>query len=194
MTVMRSPLTTVALGVCCATLGWLVYSEVTTPIQIPPLAEPAAIDPGPVQQKRLPNLPPISAFKEIVARPLFVKGRRPAKVVRPVKVTKPHKINIMLTGIIIGESQKIAHLKEFKNSRVQALQEGDMISDWRVEAILEDRVILKSGQQTESLLLRVAKPAANATKRTVIPPRLSPAPNTSRRTGRDRRKEGGLLR
>jgi len=193
MTVSRSPMTTVALGVCCAALGWLVYSEATIPVRLPPLAAPAGVDPEQARAKPEPVMPPIRAFTEMVARPLFIEGRRPTKAEQPVRLTKPVEINIMLTGIIIGDAEKIAHLKEYRKTRVHALHEGDTISQWRVETILEDRVIIRAGQRTESLFLNAAQPAATAAKRAKIPPLLPPPRNVPRSGGQDRREEGRTL-
>lgn len=156
----RSSFITVALAILCLALGWLIYEETKRPSQMTNIDVPAvstAFNGDP--EKNAPKnmavvLPSVDAFQEITSRPLFNVSRRPIVVDEPVPAVKQAELNVMLSGIVIDHSQKIAHLRSTTDKRVQALSVGDRIGDWRIEAIEPDRVLLRSGNKVETLYMQ----------------------------------------
>lgn len=99
-------------------------------------------------------LPPIDAFGETVSRPLFNVSRRPIVVDAPVPAVKQTELKVMLSGIVIGHAQQIAHIRSETDQQTRALSVGDKIDDWQVESILPDRVVLRSGARVETLFMQ----------------------------------------
>lgn len=194
----KSPIITTSLAVLCLGLGWTVYADYHRPVPLKPVVGQAASGPILKGQDRVGSkrtaiaLPPIEAFGEIVARPLFNVSRRPIVVEEPIVPEKTSELKVMLSGIVIGHSQQIAHLRSETDKRTRALSVGDKIDNWRIESILPDRVVLRSGGRVETLLMQ--KPGAqnagrsqrNAAGRERSPRRAVKRPK--RRTGRNYRR------
>ena len=64
----------------------------------------------------------------------------------------------MLSGIVIGQTQQIAHLRSAADKQTLALSVGDKIGDWQIQSIFPDRVVLRSGGRVETLYMQ--KPGA----------------------------------
>lgn len=162
---MRSSIVTIALIALCAWLGWSAYEETKRPlpgIDSQGRATGAEIARGAVKSERKRKsiiFPPLETLGEIVARPLFNVSRRPIAVEKTVPVVKPADLNVMLSGIVIGEARQIAHLRSPTDKRTLALSVGDKIGDWRIQSIFPDRVVLQAGSRVETLFMQ--KPGAN---------------------------------
>jgi hypothetical protein len=166
----RSSVITISLTALCLGLGWSVYEEIKRPDPSSLIAARSAAIPkiqtnGKAGTGRTTIvLPPIEAFGETVSRPLFNISRRPIVVEEPTTVAKPTELKVMLSGIVIGHTQQIAHLRSEADKQTRALSVGDKIDDWRIESILPDRVVLRSGARVETLFMQ--KPGAESVGRT----------------------------
>jgi hypothetical protein len=180
---MKSSIITVTLIALCAGLGWTAYEQAQRPL---PLIDGRVRDAGAEtgmgqgkseQEKTAIILPPLDAFGDIVSRPLFNVSRRPIAVEKTVPDAKPAELNLMLSGIVIGQTGQIAHLRSAADKQTQALGVGDKIGDWQIQSIFPDRVVLQSGGRVETLFMQ--KPGAG--NRASTPSRAAPGKPFSRR-------------
>lgn len=125
-------------------------------------------------------LPELEAFSETLERPLFNTDRRPVVPdAKDVSVVPAPRLSVLLSGIVITEGGRFAHLRSETDARVRVLSEGDALDNWRVESILPDRVVLRAGDRRHELILKdkqkppkKAKPnRRGARKRTSLPER-----------------------
>ena len=184
---MKSSIVTVTLIALCSWLGWTAYEETKRPV---PLADSRgwAVGTKTAQgqgksepQKTTVIFPPLETFGEIVSRPLFNVSRRPIAVEKIGPDVKPTELNVMLSGIVIGQTRQIAHLRSATDKQTLALSVGDKIGDWHILSIFPDHVVLRSGGRVETLFMQ--KRGAVATK-----------PTSRRATTRSRRKARQNLR
>ena len=187
---MKSSIVTVTLIALCSWLRWTAYEETKQPV---PLADTTdsrgwAVGTKTAQgqgksepQKTTVIFPPLETFGEIVSRPLFNVSRRPIAVEKIVPDAKPTELNVMLSGIVIGQARQIAHLRSATDKQTLALSVGDKIGDWHILSIFPDHVVLRSGGRVETLFMQ--KPGAVVAK-----------PTSRRATTRSRRKARRNLR
>lgn len=94
-------------------------------------------------------------FADLVERPLFFQGRRVPVQAEAAKADKP--LDTVLHGVVTGPSGTFALLKE-KDGKYHRLREKEMLHNWRLSAILQDRVRLERGVEKAELLLQKPKP------------------------------------
>lgn len=97
-----------------------------------------------------------AAESDTVERPLFVPSRRPpppAPVAPPVRVAKDQ---FQLQGTIVVKGLDIALLKEKQSGKVVRVEKGALVSDMTLAEVYPDRVVLRAGEDSETLLLTVA--------------------------------------
>lgn len=103
-----------------------------------------------------------AAESETVGRPLFVPSRRPpppAPVAPPVRVAKDQ---FQLQGTIVVKGLDIALLREKQSGKVVRVEKGAPVSDMNLAEVYPDRVVLRAGEDSETLMLSVATgPASN---------------------------------
>ncbi len=95
---------------------------------------------------------------ETLARPLFVPARRPA----PAATAGPGSIKrgqYVLQGTTIVGSVRIAFLKEVTTGTVHRVEKGGQIEGMTLEEVAPEKVVLRAGDDSESLPLLVAKGA-----------------------------------
>lgn len=180
---MKSSVVTVILTALCAWLGWTAYDETKRPVpttdrngravgantaQNPDNSEP---------EKMTIVFPSLEALGDMVSRPLFNVSRRPIAVEKTISDEKPAVLNLMLSGIVIGQARQIAHLRSAFDRQTLALSVGDKIGDWQIQSIFPDRVVLRSGGRIETLFMQ--KPGAKNTATGV--PGAAGAKRSSRR-------------
>lgn len=91
------------------------------------------------------ELPPLSAFRATIERPLFVRGRRQPETVITPKGTKPSSPPasapaLSVTGIVIAGERRFAWVHIKGTPEAQALTEGGRVAGWVVSAIHDDIV------------------------------------------------------
>ena len=124
----RAPVSTLCLLALCAVSGYAAWGALQPPARMADAAPPVSHDrPAPAQtHSQAFAMPSIEAFSEIVERPLFSSTRRPvATPVASAPNAKP--LNLFLTGIVIDDNERIAHLRKDQEVRVRALRVGDAI-------------------------------------------------------------------
>ena len=124
-------------------------------------APPAPVAPKPVEPALLPDYAiegGLAANSETVNRTLFNATRRPAAVL--VGEGGPHAIKpgqFLLTGTAVSGSQNVAFLKEVAGGKSHAVHEGEKINGMLVASVSADRVKLTLGDDSEELVLKVAR-------------------------------------
>ncbi|MDS4019178.1 MAG: hypothetical protein RKR03_01495 [Candidatus Competibacter sp.] len=108
------------------------------------------------------QLPPLDQYGEIVAHPLFVAARQPEppppEEAAPEKPTAGPEQKPVLIGIMIAPESTVALLRpEEPNAKVARVKPGESVGDWRLEAILPNRVVLRKGQTIQELALERPK-------------------------------------
>ncbi len=151
-------------------VGWEIdwgRQVVRVPFASPPL------DPKPVTPQLLPEYAiegGLVANGETVSRTLFNATRRPAPALAgeggPYSL-KPGQF--LLLGTALGGEHNMAFLKEVAGGKSRTVREGDKINGMLVAAVTAERVKLTLGDESEELVLKVAK----GPKTTLAPP---PAP------------------
>ena len=157
---MKSSLLSLALIGLCSWLGWTAYEETKRPIpsvasrELPAKSGAPEGQRTPINQKPSIIFPSLETLDEIVSRPLFNISRRPVIVEKITPVIAPTDLNVMLSGIVIGETRQIAHLRSLTDKQTLALSVGDKIGSWEIESIFPDHVVLRSGGRVETLFMQ----------------------------------------
>ena len=100
------------------------------------------------------------AGNETVERPLFVPSRRPS----PPAVAGPGSIKrglFVLQGTTIVGSLRIALLKEISSGIIHRVEMGGKVLGMTLAEVAPEQVVLQSGDDSEKLLLVVAKGAGS---------------------------------
>lgn len=131
-----------------------------------------SISPENSQDYKADKLPEIELTKQaedsyvdLVARPLFIKGRRPVDEPRPeaeqAAAAKSESFDWQLIGVY-GTKNTVSALFSRSKSKVakdnyRKITTGDEIDGWKLTEINKDRVMLKQGNNEKELLLRKPK-------------------------------------
>ncbi|MBS1223160.1 MAG: pilus assembly protein PilZ [Proteobacteria bacterium] len=157
------------------TLGGLAALSLVWQIGNPP--QPPMIRPLPPPE--LPAVAPLERFQlsppdwygEMTARPLFIADRRPEPPppddAAPEKPPAGPEQKFMLFGVMIAPGTQAALLRaQEPNAKTARIKLGEMIGEWRLDAVFPDRVVLRKGRETQDLpLTRPRKPAKPRAKR-----------------------------
>lgn len=121
------------------------------------------------------------SFADLVARPLFIKGRRP--VDEPSQEEAPafgavNAFDWQLNGVYTTKKGLSALFSRSKTKvskdNYRKLRMGDDLDGWKLTEIQKDKVILKQGAQQKELLLRKPKSKELSNKTTM--PNIPNAP------------------
>jgi hypothetical protein len=123
------------------------------------------------------GLAPPGQYSEVAVRPLFIAERRPEPPPPPDE-TPPEKPPVgpeqkfMLFGVMIMPGTQAALLRpEAPNARTTRVRVGEMIGEWRLDAVWPDRVVLRKGETIQDLpLTRPRKSGKPRAKRADAPP------------------------
>lgn len=107
---------------------------------------------------------PEESYVDLVARPLFIKGRRAVEEPTPeaeLAAAKSENFDWQLVGVY-GTNKSISALFSRSKSKVakdntRKLTVGDDLDGWKLTVINKDHVLLKQGSNDKELLLRKAK-------------------------------------
>jgi hypothetical protein len=117
---------------------------------------PAEPPVAPVSSPRPVDHDPLSAFDEMVRRPLFTASRSPFVPTQstPNLAGPP---DIRLTGVAIDASKKRALLRSSQQPQGRWVEQGQSIDGWQLQSVRDDAVIITSGQQMHELRLYPAQ-------------------------------------
>jgi hypothetical protein len=128
--------------------------------RLPTRSLPAAAPVGPKLLPQLVASAPEQAWPETATRPIFVPGRRPAPALNAPNAMR--KGQFILQGTTIVGPLSIAMLKETSTGRLYRLEKGRDLQGMTLAEVAPDRVTLRAGEDSETLLLMVTKAAAAA--------------------------------
>jgi hypothetical protein len=119
------------------------------------------------------TLPPFAlgeldvAFKESGERPLFTPSRRPPLPTQAAAAPQMKRGQFKLAGTVVNAGMSVAYLVEIAGNRTHRVNQGSEVLGQPglvVDSVEPNRVVLKLGDETETLELRTApsppKPAA----------------------------------
>jgi hypothetical protein len=145
----------------CAWLAVIVGYQLATSFPLAPTGT-AAPTGAPLlelaERPAPPRLPAADAVEQITARPLFSESRRPyAPPAVPIEeaAAEPSQPSspLELAGTFLTETDQAALLVVSGGSPAW-LRKGQLIEGWKIEAIEQDRVQLRRGEQQLVLKLR----------------------------------------
>lgn len=179
------------LAYACIGLGLIIAGEwlYASYMQYRLLTSITSAKPQDYKTDELPEIKltkqPEESYVDLVARPLFIKGRKPVEEPRPeaeqAAAAKSESFDWQLTGVY-GTKETVSALFSRSKSKVakdnnRKITLGEDIDGWKLIEINRDRAVLKQGSNEKELLLRKPKlktplPGANGT----IPAAPAPAP------------------
>lgn len=123
------------------------------------------------------GLPPLEqTYTEVLARPLFVPGRRPPPPPPPVVPPKPamRKGQFMLVGVILTKDKNVALLREIATGKVSRVERGKEINGILVASMEKERVVLKQWDDQEELVLKFQPMPKMLPTAQAMPPPMAP--------------------
>ena len=156
------------LVLCVALVGVTAY-ELVRPYRLPATAPVEQNDPPATTDEATPTtaegatdgaIPPLSAFSEIIERPLFITNRKP--FVQPASTPKrsapkpdtPEQV--LLSAIVITDEQRLALVYTDRDKKLQQLRQGEEFKGWTLTELRTSGIFLKKGQRTRYVQLAVA--------------------------------------
>lgn len=180
-------LVSVGIGLCLVIAGEWLYARY---MREHLLTSISSEKPQEYKADQLPDIEltrqPEDNYVDLVARPLFIKGRR--SVDEPVRetgqaATKTETFDWQLTGVY-STKKTVSALFSRAKSKVakdnhRKITVGEDLDGWKLIEINKDRALLKQGSKEKELLLRKPKlkvPLPGANGATPATP-VSPVPN-----------------
>lgn len=112
-----------------------------TPQESPPLEVRANFPAVPVTEK-----PDVSAFAEVISRPLFAQSRRPQPPdAGPSVESVPQDLNFDLVGVVLSPDGHSALLRPKGTGEMLRVVEGQTVAGWQVRSIKANQIVLGRG-------------------------------------------------
>lgn len=157
-------------AICAALVVVLIAEWITAKITLDRLLD--SINPSPSQPYQIDEVPTIELkgkpeefYSDLVSRPLFIKGRRPASESRTDQanaVSGPDMFDWQLIGVYTAHNTLSALFSRAKipvpKDNFRKLKIDDDLDGWKLTEIHTDKVILMLGDESKELLLRKPKP------------------------------------
>ena len=156
-------LVTLLLTLLCCGLSVAIYfaaRKPMTPASVA-VAAPTATAPAPTPDSGpVFAMPPLSAYADVLARPLFSETRRRPAIIS-VRDDKP--ADFTLVGIVISPTERHALLSHGTPAQLEHVVEGQSVDGWTVTAIEPSRVVLAQGGREAEIFTgkKPPQPAAN---------------------------------
>lgn len=99
------------------------------------------------------SMPSLSAFSELVERPLFSRSRRPSASMGALALSAEEGPALVLNGIIVTGKDKIALLAAPTSERMTPLREGEALAGWTLVSVHPDRVAIRSGSKEQEIFI-----------------------------------------
>jgi hypothetical protein len=178
-------LLSVSVGLCLIIVGEWLYASYMKHRLLTSISSAKLQD---FKADELPEIGPAKqpeeSYVDLVARPLFIKGRRSVDEPRPETEqanAKSEDFDWQLNGVY-GAKGTVSALFSRSKSKVakdnfRKITVGGEIDGWKLVEINKDRAVLKQGNKEKELLLR--KPKSKELPRQankVAPPKPAPAP------------------
>lgn len=156
--------------IAVAVLELIIIVGAMGPFPLNQMTKPGAVTVAPLTVAALPELKisELSAFGEMIARPLFVAARRlsPAAQASAQPSFPPGEGVFLghyrLNGIVFAPKLSIAFVTDLNTKKNLAIREGEKLGEWTLTGIAKERITLKRGQAEESFALPRAPQARPA--------------------------------
>ena len=120
---------------------------------------------------------PEQAYPESVERPLFVPSRRPAPAAPPPAAAPAMaKGTLTLQGVTIAGGNRIAMLREKQSGRIHRIEQGKQVNGMSVATIESDHVVLRLGDESETVPMLVSRAGGASGTPGAAPPPPAPPP------------------
>lgn len=151
-------------GLAAATVLW----RLAHPPRLPALAAAGSMPQLPLPTPPPPfQLPPQEHYSDIVAYPVFIATRLPeppsedaSSVEKPPSGPEPTPV---LLGVMIMPQVTVALLRPVQpGAKTMRVRVGEMVGEWRLDAVFPHRVVLSKGPAKQELALTRPKPPAGS--------------------------------
>jgi hypothetical protein len=187
----------IAIGLCLVIAAEWLYASYSRQQLLTSIGE------AKVRSNKPEELPQIElnkqqeeSYADLVARPLFIKGRRavdepPRSEVEQGSV-KPESFDWQLSGVY-GVKKNVSGLfsrsKPAGKDNFRKITVGEELDGWKLVEIDKDRALLKQGNKEKELLLRKPKPKNSSQQTNKPAPPPAPAPVVIPEQGEDNTKD-----
>lgn len=145
----RGALAPLLLGSLCLMLSGVLALEIAAE-RAQPDADVAPVPmPNAPAAHVTPSLPPLTDFREVLARPLFAPTRRPREAPAMASGGPPKALEATLRGVVILPDSRVGLFQLGNAPEMQRIAEGQEIAGWRLERVLPDRVVLRADRVEE---------------------------------------------
>lgn len=150
---------TLLLTIACAGLGTWVFNQwnlYQTGLQdaAQHAATAAADAVQGIKPPRLPPMPPLASYSEVVERPLFTSTRRPPpEQEKPAVVAARLPVNYRLEGTALSPRGQVAVVRDTRTSTLHRLAVGEQVDGWQLEQIRPGQAALTQGARKLELEL-----------------------------------------
>jgi general secretion pathway protein N len=152
MTWLRNALLVLALFVG-AYFAWPLMLRLLVPEENREEAEIQAALTGNLPSPEQARLPPLENFSEIFERPIFSPDRRPGSTAEIVVETPRGDIDLLLSGVIISDTSRVAILLPADGSEQLRFRKGDQYKGWSLEEIRPQEVLfIRDGEERKLAL------------------------------------------
>lgn len=133
------------------------------------------------------DTPDISAFSEIVERPLFARSRRPAPPDAEPAAQSARVEAFDLVGVISSPAGRVALLRKRQSEDVLRGLEGQEVGGWKIREIKPTEIVLERGDFSELLKINDTerKPVARKRKKTTKSTKKKEAEKTAGKAAAD---------
>jgi type II secretory pathway component PulC len=174
----------VSIGLCLIIVGeWLYASYMKYSL----LTSVSSAKPQDYKTDELPEIEltkqPEESYVDLVARPLFIKGRRAVDEPRPEAEqgeARSENFDWQLNGIF-GTKKAVSALFSRAKTKVakdnfRKITVGDELDGWKLIEINKDRAVFKQGNKEKELLLRKPKSKELSRQPNQVAPPAQPVP------------------
>lgn len=154
-------------------LLYIIWAGLNRPLDLPdqPVAGGPVAAPEATPQEARPATPDIADYAVVVERPLFFAERTPYVALEPdpppdqpgpASAAMPGaSVPFTLSAIVISAGQRLAVIHYGRDNRQQRIALGQSIDGWAFAAIEPRSVLVRKGEQTQTLELAI-KPGGYA--------------------------------
>lgn len=181
----RSGALRLGLGGLCLGLAGVIGQQIHSSISLQPATSTPVAAISDAAEMEVPEafeLGPLMDYGDVIARPLFIEGRRPAidhdQVQKEVAAVAP--TSIRLVGIIDLPTGKLALIEHGTTTRIQRIAPGKDIGGWKLEEIGRDRIIVAQGDAQAEIKIK-DRAMSNGSEKAQAGERAAKAPNAMAR-------------
>jgi hypothetical protein len=137
---------------------------------VPPPPPKQGVEPPTPLQMPVDDIESLAAYDAIIERPLFRRDRQPATETSVSSSTEPRVTKDEIAGMRLAAVLKgvdiLTALLEDQTGKTKILHQGDQLGGWRIDEILDDSIVVVSGERKETLLVHRFDPVStNRTSR-----------------------------